>query len=181
MTEGRLIAVVGPSGVGKDSVMAGIHAAIPHVHLVRRVITRAPELGGEDYDAVSVSQFQQMAQNGEFALHWGAHDLHYGLPQAVNSRLAEGTDCLANFSRKALGRAAKLFPRFLVLNITAAPQTLARRLAARGRETEEEIAKRLAEADKPLPAELDVIHLSNDGPLEQTVARAVAALQPVKV
>lgn len=181
MTEGRLIAVVGPSGVGKDSVMAGIHAAIPGIHLVRRVITRAPELGGEDYDAVSVGQFQQMAQDGEFAIHWGAHDLHYGLPWAVNGHLNEGTDCLANFSRKALQRAAKQFPRFLVLNITAAPQTLARRLAARGRETEDEIAKRLAEADKPLPATLDVIHLSNDGPLEQTVARAVAALQPVRV
>ena len=51
---GRLIAVVGPSGVGKDSVMAGLHGAIPDLHLVRRVITRAPDLGGEDYDAVSV-------------------------------------------------------------------------------------------------------------------------------
>ncbi|MEM6634576.1 MAG: hypothetical protein AAF667_01675 [Pseudomonadota bacterium] len=36
MTQGRLIAVVGPSGVGKDSVMAGIKAAVPELHLVRR-------------------------------------------------------------------------------------------------------------------------------------------------
>lgn len=181
MIAGRLIAVVGPSGVGKDSVMAGIHRAMPQMHLVRRVITRAPELGGEDYDAVTVPQFQQMAEDGAFAVHWGAHDLFYGLPVTIRYQLNKGTDCLANFSRKALAEAAEKFPRFLVLNITAQPETLAKRLAGRGRENEEEIAKRLAQADKPLPEGLDVIHLSNDGPLQQTVARAVAALQPVKV
>ena len=57
MTEGRLIAGVGPSGVGKDSVMQGVAEVMPQLHLVRRVITRAPGLGGEDYDAVSEAQF----------------------------------------------------------------------------------------------------------------------------
>ena len=71
MTRGRLIAVVGPSGVGKDSVMRGIHDVMPCIHLVRRVITRAPGLGGEDYDAVSEPEFQDMARNGAFAVHWG--------------------------------------------------------------------------------------------------------------
>ncbi|MEP3639345.1 MAG: phosphonate metabolism protein/1,5-bisphosphokinase (PRPP-forming) PhnN, partial [Paracoccaceae bacterium] len=61
------------------------------------------------------------------------------------------------------------------------PETLATRLAARGRENDAEIARRLAEAVKPLPEGLDVITLSNDGPLDQTIARAVALLQPVSV
>lgn len=181
MTSGRLIAVVGPSGVGKDSVMQGIHDVMPHMHVVRRVITREPDLGGEAYDAVTVAEFQEMAANGAFAVHWGAHGLFYGIPTAVTNQVKKGTDCLANFSRKALLEASAAFPRFLVLNITAQPQTLANRLAARGRETEEEIAKRLAQAQKPLPERLDVIELSNDGPLDQTIARAVALLQPARV
>ncbi|MEO0912102.1 MAG: hypothetical protein AAFY59_03810 [Pseudomonadota bacterium] len=37
---GRFIAVVGPSGVGKDSVMAGMAARTGQLKLVRRVITR---------------------------------------------------------------------------------------------------------------------------------------------
>jgi len=178
---GRLIAVVGPSGVGKDSVMRGIHTMMPGLHLVRRVITRAPDLGGEDYDAVTVSQFQDMAENGAFAVHWGAHGLFYGIPQTVRYQVNKGTDCLVNFSRKALRAGNDAFPNFLVLNITARPETLAVRLAARGRETEAEIAKRLAEADKTLPDGLNVITLSNDGPLDQTIARAVALLQPASV
>lgn len=181
MRRGRLIAVVGPSGVGKDSVMTGVQAAMPDMHLVRRVITRAPELGGEDYDAVSVPTFDAMARRGDFAVHWGAHGLFYGIPNAVTDQLAVGTDCLANFSRKALAEAAQIFPRFLVLNITAKPETLAARLAARGRETADEVAKRLAQADKPLPSGLDVIHLSNDGALVDTIARGVALLQSESV
>lgn len=175
---GRLIAVVGPSGVGKDSVMAGIKAAVPRMHLVRRIITRPPDLGGETYDSVSVPHFARLAQDNAFAVHWGAHGLFYGIPQTVRYQLARGTDCLANFSRSALLDGAAAFPRFVVLNITASPDTLAQRLASRGRETHQEIAKRLSQSDKPLPEGLDVRELSNDGALGACVARAVALLQP---
>ena len=178
---GRLIAVVGPSGVGKDSVMAGLHGATPDLHLVRRIITRAPGLGGEDYDATTVTQFEAMVEHGAFAVHWRAHGLHYGIPITVKYQLGKGTDCLVNFSRKALVQAAEIFPRLVVLNITAKPETLAHRLAARARETEEEITKRLAQADKPLPAGLKVIHLANDGTLSQTIARGATLLQPASV
>lgn len=181
MTQGRLIAVVGPSGVGKDSVMRGVADVMPHLHLVRRVITRAPGLGGEDYDAVSEKQFEALASDGAFAVHWGAHGLFYGIPQTVRYQLNKGTDCLANFSRKALRAGADAFPNFVVLNITAAPETLAGRLKARGRETEADITRRLSEASKPLPDGPNVITLSNDGPLEQTIARAAQLLHPVSV
>ena len=180
MTQGRLIAVVGPSGAGKDSVMAGVHQSIPGLHLVRRVITRAPELGGEVFDAVSVPEFEDMARNGAFAVHWQAHGLHYGIPISVKYQLNKGTDCLANFSRKALAEANRSFPNLVVLSITARPQTLVARLSARGRETKDQIEKRVAEAKKPLPKGLQVITLSNDGPLAQTVATATARLQSAR-
>lgn len=181
MTTGRLVAVVGPSGVGKDSVMQGIADAMPGIHLVRRIITRAPELGGEDYASVSDPEFQDLADNGAFAIHWRAHGLRYGIPRSVLFHLNNGTDCLANFSRKVLEEAAATFPKFRVLNITAKPETLAARLANRGRESEAEIKDRLAEAQKALPEGLDILTLSNDGPLDQTIARAKALLQPVSV
>lgn len=180
MTDGRLIAVVGPSGVGKDSVMFGLEDALPNIHRVRRIITRAPNLGGEDYDAATDAEFDIMVRDDVFALHWGAHRLRYGIPVTVKYQLNKGTDCLVNFSRSALSDAAGIFSNFLVLNITASPETLANRLAARGRETTEEIAQRISVADKPLPQGLDVIHVSNDGALSDTIARAAVLLQPVR-
>lgn len=177
MTKGRFIAVVGPSGVGKDSVMAGIHKAMPDIHVVRRVITRSPELGGEVFEPVSEPEFHDLAKQGAFALHWGAHGLFYGIPTPVHDHLNNGTDCLANLSRKALNEAAQVFPTLLILNITAQPETLAKRLNERGRETAEQIRKRLAEADKPLPEHLPVFNLSNDGPLADTVTRATQIIR----
>lgn len=176
---GRVIAVVGPSGVGKDSVMAGLHLMRPNATLVRRVITRPKDAGGEDYDSVTDQEFDDLVANRAFCIHWRAHGLAYGIPRTVQYQLALGKDCLVNFSRTALSHAARIFPNVVVLNITAAPETLAHRLAGRGRETKDEIAQRLSEAAKSLPIGMDIRHVSNDGPLSETVARATVMLSPL--
>jgi ribose 1,5-bisphosphokinase len=157
--------------------MAGIKAAAPHTRLVRRTITRQPGLGGEDYHAVTPEQFQDAARSGEFCVHWQAHGLFYGIPSDVLHDTRNGVDCLANFSRSALPAAMRVFPKMLVLNITASPHVLAQRLFGRGRESEEDIATRLAQAQKPLPDGLDVVTICNDGALHETIGLALAALQ----
>lgn len=173
---GRLIAVVGPSGVGKDSVMQALGRAAPDVQPVRRAITRAPGQSGEDYDALSLAEFQARAENGGFCLHWQAHGLYYGIPAAVLDDVQRGAQRMANLSRGALPHAARLFPGLIVLNITAAPATLAHRLQARGRETSADIENRLARAQTELDPSLPIHHIENDGPLAATVATALQAL-----
>ena len=180
MTDGRLIAVVGPSGVGKDSIMAGIAAAMPAIKLVRRTITRAPDLGGEDYDAVTPEDFRTAVNEGQFCVHWGAHDLFYGIPSTVLDDVKNGAHCLANFSRAALTHAQAIFPTLVVLNITASAETLADRLENRQRETKAEIIKRLSQSAKPLPSGLTVITIQNEGALEDAVQKAVHALHPAR-
>lgn len=177
---GRLIAVVGPSGVGKDSVMSGIVAASPSVGLVRRTITRDPKAGGEVFDAVSVERFEEMRAAGAFCLSWGAHGLLYGIPASVRNRIAGGAHLLVNLSRGVLKEAQDAFPGLLILNLTASPEVLAGRLAARGRESEEEVARRLARASFALPEGVNAVDLKNDGALEETVARALDLIHPVR-
>lgn len=179
MSAGRFIAVVGPSGVGKDSVMDGLCARCPDVFRVRRDITRAPEQGGEDYTALSDAEFEMRASAGAYALHWGAHDLRYGIPQSVFAELEAGRDILANLSRSVLGEAAQRFERVLVLHITTRPEVLAARLAGRGRESVEEIARRLSRPSQPLPEHLNIIEIDNSGPLDVAVEKAAQALFPV--
>ncbi|MCA8883914.1 MAG: phosphonate metabolism protein/1,5-bisphosphokinase (PRPP-forming) PhnN [Rhodobacteraceae bacterium] len=174
---GRLIAVVGPSGVGKDSVMAGLAAAHPGLGLVRRVITREADAGGEVFEPVSDAEFAARKAAGAFALDWTAHGLSYGVPASVQADLDRGGDLLVNLSRSVLIPAAQRFPGLRVLVLRAAPETLAARLAGRGRESADDIAARLAR-DVALPAGLDLCQISNDGALRDTVAAALAGLYP---
>jgi ribose 1,5-bisphosphokinase len=172
---GRLIAVVGPSGVGKDSLIAALARVRPSLHVVRRAITR-PADDSEPFESVTGAEFDRRRAAGAFALEWAAHGLRYGIPVEALERARGGVEVIANVSRSVLPRAVQLFPSCIALSIIAAPATLARRLAARGREDEADIAARLARPAPPFPPGLLVVELSNDGTLEVTVDLAQKAL-----
>ena len=148
--------------------------------LVRRIITRPAELGGEDFEAVSEGEFEQRCAAGAFCVNWRAHGLRYGIPDSVRVRIAKGEQLLVNLSRDVLTEVASVFPGFTVLNVIASRETLAARLSARGRESEEDIARRLDRASRPLPPGLNVLTVSNDGAIEDAVDEAMALLQPVR-
>lgn len=173
MRGGRLIAIVGPSGAGKDRVIEGIAQAAPHIVPVTRVITRAPDLPGEASIHVSPQDFAEMREDDAFCLHWSAHGLRYGIPAQVVSDVRGGGQRIVNLSRGVLSEARALFPDLLVLHVTARPETLARRLMGRQRETEAEIDGRMSRATPDLPVGIQCLDLPNDGPLEETVARAL--------
>lgn len=171
---GRLVAVVGPSGVGKDSVIGGLVAARPGIAWVRRAVTRPPSQS-EPFESVAEAEFVRRRDAGAFCLHWRAHGLGYGVPATARDAVRAGRTMVVNLSRGVLADADALFPRLRVLSITARPDTLARRLAARGREGEAAIAARLSRR-VALPPGLDVAEIPNDGTLGDAVARACAAL-----
>lgn len=177
---GRLIGVVGPSGVGKDTLMAGLSATYTEFGLVRRVITRDAGLGGEDFEGVTPEAFERLVKEHAFCVHWEAHGLRYGIPDDIRLKIAKGEQMLVNLSRNVLSLVAEVFPRFEVLNVTASPDVLARRLEGRGRETREEIARRLSRVVKPFPEGLTVHNVSNDGKLEDAVISALEQLHPVR-
>ncbi|ABD55772.1 phosphonate metabolism protein/1,5-bisphosphokinase (PRPP-forming) PhnN [Jannaschia sp. CCS1] len=176
--KGRLIAVIGPSGAGKDSVMDGLCAARPELQSARRVITRASTAGGEAFDAVSEATFAMKAARGDFALHWQAHGLNYGIPTGVQEALDRGLDVLANLSRGALAEAEGVFENMVVLHITAPPDVLAQRVARRGREMGRDAAARLTRPAPALPDGLKVIEIDNSGSLADSIATALDALYP---
>ncbi len=171
-----VIAVVGPSGAGKDTLMSGA-ALQPGVALIRRVITRPAEAGGEDFEGVGEAVFQQMCDAGRFALEWRAHGLRYGIPHPPR----DGRLRLVNLSRGVLAQAAAVWPGLSVIHVGADPQVRAARLAARGRETAADIASRIAReaAFRPggLPDGLNVTCIDNSGDLAAATAAFIAALK----
>ena len=175
---GRFIAVVGPSGVGKDSLIDALCADFPGIRRARRVITRDAQAGGEVFDPIDADGFAARVEQGAFALHWSAHGLRYGIPRDVLDDVARGRDVLANLSRGALLDAARLFPAVHVLHVTARPDVLVKRLHGRGRESATEVARRLDRPAPPMPHGVPVTEIDNSGSLADAVRAAKAALYP---
>jgi len=174
--EGRLIAVVGPSGAGKDTLIEAARSARPDLYFARRVITRPAEAGGEDYEAVDDLEFQRRLARGDFAFHWRAHGLSYGVPADIDDVLAAGRDVIFNGSREALPGIAARYPDLRVVLVTAPIAVLANRLARRGRESRKEIEARLSRAKSESPE--GAIVVVNDGTVADGVARFLNAIGP---
>ena len=174
-----VIAFVGPSGVGKDSVMAALALRDPGLRIQRRVITRPEEAGSEPFTGVTPVCFARMQAAGAFALSWQAHGLSYGIPAELQQLRKGARAVLVNLSRAILPEAQARFGKLIVLSLTAAPEILAARLVARGREDAADRARRLVRAAAPLPAgwSQQVIEIDNSGPLERTVDAIFARFQ----
>lgn len=175
---GRLLLVVGPSGAGKDTLIDAARAVRPDALFPRRVITRPREAGGEDFEGVTEAEFAARALRGAFALAWEAHGLRYGIPAAILHALAQGRDVIVNGSRAVVGEVRARFPERRIVVVTAPPEVLAARLAARGREDAAAVRERLARADLALPEGPDVVLVANDGSLATGIARFLAAVSP---
>ena len=86
---GWFVAIVGPSGAGKDTVINVVHEVLANNEdflFTRRIITRqsgisrqnrqdenSKKLGNEDNIEVSVAQFLKLLDQGAFSMHWFAH------------------------------------------------------------------------------------------------------------
>lgn len=165
------VAVVGPSGAGKDTILAALReelAGDARFHFARRVISRPEDAGGEAHEYLPDEGFA----TADLVLQWEAHGLRYGIRRAEVER-ARVT--LLNLSRAVLEEAASRHP-LLVAEITAPRTVLAERLRARGREGEAEIAARLDRKGAPLKR-LHQIRITNDGPVGAAVAALRGALE----
>lgn len=160
----RLLAVVGPSGAGKDSVLKAWRglllqaypALAPRLHHAQRVITRPADPHGEVHEPIDEPGFHALHASGALALHWHAHGLHYGVRRPALAPLQAGHWVVLNASREHLPRLRAAAPAVRVVEITAPPAVLAQRLAARSRENAAAVQARLARHALPAGAELVV-------------------------
>lgn len=179
MSRGRLILVVGPSGAGKDTLMAEAARRRPELMVARRTVTRAADAGGEEIDSLDLAAFERAEAAGAFCLSWRAHGLAYGIPASVAEALAAGWDVMVNVSRRVVEEARDRLAPVVVVSVEAAPDVLRRRLLARGREAPEAIVSRLERAGAVARPGGDGVRIvTNDGALDPAVEAFLAAIQP---
>jgi ribose 1,5-bisphosphokinase len=178
MHEGRLIYVVGPSGAGKDSVIAQAREKLnknSDLCFSQRYVTRSGVAGHDDL-AITNEAFAYFKRVGEFALDWEAHGLCYGISKVIDQQLHAGKTVVVNGSRAYLQTALAKYPHMLVVLITVAPALALARLYARGRENEAAIQSRAERAPEVMVPPAQLVTIDNSGPLHLASAALTRVL-----
>ncbi|MDD1528001.1 phosphonate metabolism protein/1,5-bisphosphokinase (PRPP-forming) PhnN [Bradyrhizobium sp. WBOS7] len=159
---GRLVLVVGPSGAGKDTLLRLAQAACANdlsVVFPRRAVTRESS-ADEDNVALTSDEFRRAREHGEFAVHWDAHGHSYALPRDIDDHISAGRTVVANVSRTVIGGLRQTYVNVVVVAITAPPEVLAQRLAARARQSDGDLAERLTRSIDDTTAQADITILN---------------------
>ena len=177
---GQLFIVVGPSGVGKDTLLDAALVGCRNVRRVRRVVTRPASAGGEDIVSGKTDKVWRMKGGGGVAVTWEGKGLWCGVSKEIDAMLSAGQSVVFNGSRTELDIAKKTYPDLKILSIEADHDILRGRLIARGRETLDDIEHRLERAKIGVPTGPNVVRILNNGSLDQAVSEVIIALtQPV--
>ena len=182
MGTGGVIYMVGPSGVGKDSLLNWLRQRVqqmaqrPPLHFAQRTITRSHESSNEEHEAVDGDAFARLHAQGVFALQWDAHGLRYGVRHT--QLVQAGAWVLVNGSRAYAEQARALVPGLVVLHVSAPQAALRARLSGRGREDAGQMQARMLRAST---ARLEVrdgdLHLVNAVSLDESALALCAMLQ----
>ena len=172
-----LVLVVGPSGAGKDTLLNAARLLLAdeaRVRFAQREVTRPPTPGGEDHRPIDAATFAARRDSGAYSLWWEAHGLGYGITTEITDALAQGITVVASVSRAVIAEAASKFT-IRVVEITAPPHVLAARLADRGRENAEDIARRL-QRQVTLPDNIEVVTVMNDSSIASGAEKVMKAI-----
>jgi len=176
---GPLVYVMGPSGAGKDSVLNLARerlAPTTPVVFAHRYITRAAEAAGENHIALSHAEFALRRSNNLFAFHWRAHGNEYGIGCEVRAWREAGLGVVVSGSRQHFLAMGGIDRDTHPVLITAPPERLAERLAARSREDSGAVAARLDRSEAYPVNDPRLMTIVNDGELSDAAEAFISLL-----
>jgi len=185
-----LIVLSGPSGVGKDAVLARMRNLVRPFHYVVTATTRsqrAREKNGIDYHFLSQEEFQQMKGEGQF-LEWAeVYGNYYGVPRDEISRaLSKGIDVMVKVDVQGAATIRKILPQAVfIFLMPPSMEELELRLKQRHSESSIDLALRLEKAKeeiKNLPL-FDYVITSYQNKLKDVVSQidAIVAAEKCRV
>ncbi len=185
-----LIVLSGLSGVGKDTVLAGLRKSGLPAAISISATTRArrpAEKDGVDYYFVSDAKFQEMIDGNEL-LEWAVvYGNRYGIPKApVRQWLKEGKDVIVKIDVQGAATIKKNVPEaVLIFLCTLSMEELERRLKKRRTESPKELALRLKTAENEM-AKMDMfdyVIINRENEVERTIedVKSIIAAEKCRV
>ena len=150
-----LIVLSGLSGVGKDTVLAGLRQSGLPVEISVSATTRTRRAGekeGADYYFISMPKFQEMIDTNQL-LEWATvYGNRYGIPrEPVKQALQKGKDVIVKIDVQGAATIKKILPQAVfVFLLTSTMEELEQRLKKRRTETAAELEIRLKTASREL-------------------------------
>ncbi len=185
--EPLLIVLSGPSGVGKDAVLAKLKESVHHLEYIVTVTTRpqrAKERNGVDYHFISTEKFQEMIEHKEL-LEWAnVYGNWYGVPEEpVRQALDKGQDVIVKVDVQGAATIKKAVPQAaFVFLIPPSMEELTTRLKQRHTESSFDLALRtkIAEEEiKQLPL-FDYIIVNKQDEIDLAVSDIEAIIKAEK-
>jgi len=146
-----LVAISGPSGVGKDSLVERIKARGAQFHFVVTATSRPPRPGerhGVDYFFVSPEEFTTMIENDELLEYAVVYGQHKGVPkQQIREAFASGKDVVMRLDVQGAATIKSLIPEAVLIFLSAASEEeLLERLSKRRTESGVQLQRRIETA-----------------------------------
>lgn len=173
-----LVVISGPSGVGKDAVLARMRELAFPFHFVVTATSRPirpGEIDGYDYHFVSVERFEQMIRNDEL-LEWAnVYGQYKGIPKSeVRRAMASGRDVVLRINVDGAATIKRLAPEAVFIFLAPSSlEELRRRLMLRSTESQEELEWRLAMASQEMEhvRYFDYVVINRDDRLDEAVSQ----------
>ena len=169
-----LLAVSGPSGVGKGTMVKTLIERREDVVESVSCTTRAPregEIHGKHYFFLSRGEFERRIEEDDFLEYDEHFGNYYGTPKSFVRETLKSKSVIMEIDVVGSLNAKKTFPEcLLVMVVPPSVEELKRRLSGRGSETEKQIENRLARMEYELShkGQYDYIIVNDD--LEKAIA-----------
>ncbi len=171
--KGRMIVVSAPSGCGKGTILAEILKDDSFYYSISAT-TRKPREGetdGVNYHFISVEEFEKLIADDGMLEYAKYCDNYYGTPKKIlEDKMNEGINVILEIEVQGAMKVRELCPdAVFIFVVPPSIGELERRLRKRGTESDDVIAKRVAEAAGEIEKAVNYDYVLVNAALEDAV------------